>query len=232
MKVLSVSLLGAALVTGAGFAQTTSSVSGPAIDAGEHEVEYRIAAGFSESLEDAALAHRLHVQAALSDSLRWRVRALWRDPESGPSALDHVQAELHWQSVERTAAGYASGFRFNVRASQQPGDADEAGLTWLHQWSPSSRWRVRALASVDHEFGAGASHDWMFETRMAVKTKLGAGLSLGLESFNDFSGDSHQIGPVLSGDLVAGVEWSKGVLFGLSEEAEDLDLMLRVSQPL
>jgi hypothetical protein len=230
MKALLITLLLAIALKGAGHAQTTSSVSGPEIDSGEREVEYRLGAGFGDTIDDAALAHRLHIQSAVSESLRWRLRAFWRDPDNGSAALDHVQAELHWQWIEVAQNGYASGFRFNVRASQRAGDADEIGVTWLNQWQPAAAWRLRALASVDHELGADAAHDWMLETRIGVRREVTEQLHLSLESFNDFSNGSHQIGPVISGELFNSVDWATGVLFGLSEGADDVDLMVRLGR--
>lgn len=223
-------------------AQTTSSVSGPEITAGEREVAYRVAAGVGETVDDAAFAHRIHYQQAVSDQLRWRLRAAWRDPEGGDLDLDHLQAELHWQIIERTPGGYSSGLRFTARSVLRDGRADRVGTSWTNQWALQDRWRVRAMVSVDREIGPDARDDWLVETRASLYRSLENGLSLGVESFNDFGGleagfgsfndQSHQIGPVVSGDLAAGVEWSAGVLFGLSDGADDQDLMLRLSSPL
>jgi len=228
--------------SGAAFAQTTSSVSGPEISAGARELEYRVAIAFGKTVDDAAFAHRLHFQHALSDELRWRLRAAWRDPDGGDLALDHLQGELHWQIVERTPGGYSSGLRFTARSALRDGRADEIGTSWIHQWVLKDGWRVRALVSLDREVGPEARDDWIVETRASLYRSLDGGLSLGVESFNDFGGlgagfggfddQSHQIGPVLSGDLTAGVDWSAGVLFGLSDGADDLDFMLRLSRPL
>lgn len=227
---LSIAML--SLVPSLSFAQTTSSVSGPGIDAGEREIEYRFAAGFGEVADNASFAHRLHYQASVSDALRWRLRALWRDPNNGPIELDHIQAELHWQWIEPTANGYSSGFRVNLRGSSRDNDADEFGVTWLNEWAFAPAWRVRAMASVDQELGADASHDWMLETRFGVRRELTDSLNLGIESFNDFSDEAHQIGPVVSGELFGNVDWSKGVLFGLSDGADEVDLMIRLSRAL
>ena len=236
--------LGAALsFASSAAAQTVSSVSGPEIDAGERELEYRLGAAFGDRADDADLAHRLHYQQAVNDRLRWRARLVWRDPADGGPALDHVQGELHWQWLERTPSGYSSGLRFNARAAVRDGQPDEIGASWLHQWSLDRGWRVRALASLDRELGAGASDDWFLETRASLYRSFNDGLALGLESFNDFGAmgvsfgsfdeQSHQLGPVVSGEIrTAELEWSIGVLFGLSDGADDQDLMLRLERAL
>lgn len=242
MKKAAFIFLLASQACGTALAQTTSSVSGPEISTGARDVEYRVAAAFGETVDDAAFAHRLHVQHAVSDQLRWRLRAAWRDPEGGDLDLDHLQAELHWQLVERTPGGFSSGLRFTARSALRDGRADEIGTSWIQQWVFQDGWRVRALVSLDREVGPEARDDWIVETRASVYRSLESGLSLGVESFNDFGGleegfggfndQSHQIGPVLSGDLAGGVDWSAGILFGLSDGADDQDLMLRLSRPL
>lgn len=217
MKKAAFIFLLASQACGTALAQTTSSVSGPEISTGARDVEYRVAAAFGETVDDAAFAHRLHVQHAVSDQLRWRLRAAWRDPEGGDLDLDHLQAELHWQLVERTPGGFSSGLRFTARSALRDGRADEIGTSWIQQWVFQDGWRVRALVSLDREVGPEARDDWIVETRASVYRSLESGLSLGVESFNDFGGleegfggfndQSHQIGPVLSGDLAGGVDW-------------------------
>lgn len=236
-------LCGAAAVTSAGAAQTTSSVSGPDITAGERELEYRFAAGFGETVDDASLAHRLHYQQAINERARWRVRAAWRDPSGAGPSLDHVQGELHLQLVEGSGSGYSSGVRFNARAAVRDGEPDELGATWLHQWTLEDRWRIRALASLDRELGAGASDDWFVETRASLYRSFASGYAVGVESFHDFGAmgesfpgfeqQSHQLGPVVAGDMNRlGLEWSAGVLFGLSDGSDDVDFMLRLERAL
>ncbi|XBQ14915.1 MAG: hypothetical protein ABL308_08045 [Oceanicaulis sp.] len=243
MKASFVALCLAVLLPGAALAQTVSSVSGPDIKAGERELEYRLGAAFGETVDDAAFAHRVHYQQAINERLRWRVRGLWRDPSGAGITLDHVQGELHLQLIEPTPSGYSSGLRFNARAAVRDGAPDELGVTWLHQWRLDESWRVRAMASVDRELGAGASDDWFLEARASVYRSFGDGFALGVESFNDFGAmgvsfgsfddQSHQLGPVVSGEIdAAGLEWSVGVLFGLSDGADDQDLMLRLERAL
>ncbi|MEQ8405759.1 MAG: hypothetical protein RKE49_11730 [Oceanicaulis sp.] len=227
--------------TGAARAQTTGTVFGPETAAGDREFEYRLAAGFEEAGEDAALSTRIHYQQAVNDTFRWRALASWSDPAGGDIELDHIQGELLWQIVERTPGGYSSGLRFDARVSEGDDVPHEIGVNWTNQWV-SGDWRVRALLLFDRDVGPQADDDWILETRASLYRSLDGGLSLGLESFNEF-GDldegfggfddqSHQLGPVVSGDLVYGVEWSAGVLFGLSDSADDQDLMLRLTREI
>ena len=211
--------------TAAGQAQTTGTVFGPETSAGDREVEYRIAAGVEESGSDASLAHRLHYQQAINDSLRWRAIISWTDPAGGDFELDHVQGELLWQIIERTPGGFSSGLRFDARLSEGDDVPHEIGVNLTNQWVAGD-WRVRALVLFDRDVGPQSNDDWILETRASLYRSLDNGLSLGLESFNEFGGldegfggfddQSHQLGPVVSGDLAFGVEWSAGVLFGLS----------------
>lgn len=228
--------------SGAAAAQTTGTVFGPETAPGDREIEYRIAAGFAEAGGDAALAHRFHYQQAMGEALRWRAIIAWDDPAGGDFELDHVQAELLWQIVERTPGGFSSGLRFDARVSEGDDVPHEIGVNWTSQWVLGGGWRARALLLLDRDVGPRANDDWIVETRASLYRSLDNGLALGIESFNEFGGidagfggfddQSHQLGPVVSGDLAFGVEWSAGVLFGLSDGADDQDLMLRLTRPL
>lgn len=223
-------------------AQTTGTVFGPDVNADDREFEYRIAAGYPDSDGKADFAHRIHYQQALNDTLRWRALASWSDGAGADFEFDHVQAELVWQLVERTPGGYSTALRFDGRIAEGDDVPHEIGVNWTNQWRLNEEWRVRALLLFDRDVGPRSDDDWIMETRASVYRSLDNGLSVGLESFNEFGGvdagfggfddQAHQLGPVVSGDLVAGVEWSGGVLFGLSDGADDLDFMLRLTRPL
>ena len=221
-------------------AQTTGTVFGPDVDADEREFSYRVAAEYEDAGGEAGFAHRIHYQQAINGALRWRALASWSDPAGGDFEFDHVQGELVWQLVERTPAGYSTALRFDARLAEEA--PHEIGVNWTNQWIIAEGWRARGLVLFDRDVGDGANEDWILETRASLYRSLGNGLSLGVESFNEFGGldagfggfddQSHQIGPVLSGDLIKGVEWSAGVLFGLSDGAADQDVMLRLSRDL
>lgn len=238
MTRLLLALCAAISFTAAAAAQTTGTVFGPETAAGDREFEYRLAAAFEESGDDANLAHRVHYQQAINEALRWRAIVAWDDPAGGDFELDHVQGELLWQIVERTPGGYSSGLRFDARLSEGDDVPHEIGVNWTNQWVLEGGWRVRALLLLDRDVGPRSNDDWIVETRASLYRSLDSGLSVGLESFNEFGGldagfggfddQSHQLGPVLGGDLASGVEWSAGVLFGLSDGADDQDFVLRL----
>ncbi len=221
-------------------AQTTGAVFGPDVDPGDREAEYHIAAGIEASGEDASIAHRIHYQKAINDRLRWRALAAWSDSAGGDFEFDHVQGELLIQIVERTPWGYSGALRFDARIAEGDDTPHEFGANWTNQWVFDGGWRARALILFDRDVGPDADDDWILETRASLYKSLDGGLSVGLESFNEFGGldagfggfddQSHQLGPVVGGDLAYGVEWSAGVLFGLSEAADDQDLMLRLTR--
>ena len=242
MKTLAAALTLGLLLSGAAGAQTTGTVFGPETALGDREWSYRIAAGLEDSGGEAGFAQRVHYHQAVSDSLRWRALASWADPVGGDVELDHVQAELLWQIIERTPSGYSSGLRFDARVAEGDDVPHEIGVNWANQWVFDGGWRVRALLLLDRDVGPRANDDWIVETRASLYRSLDNGLSVGLESFNAFGGidagfggfddQAHQIGPVVSGDLTDRVEWSAGVLFGLSDGADEQDFMLRLTRPL
>ena len=61
-------------LTGLSAAQTTGTVFGPEVDPEGREFEYRIAAEFEQSGDDASLSHRLHYQQALTWVTLWNGR--------------------------------------------------------------------------------------------------------------------------------------------------------------
>ena len=230
----------ALLAAGPAAAQTTGTVFGPDVDPDDREFAYRVAAGVEDSGEDASFAHRIHYQQAINERLRWRALAAWSDPADGDFEFDHIQGELVIQIIERTPGGYSSALRFDGRIAEGDDTPHEFGANWTNQWVFEDGWRARALVLFDRDVGPGSDDDWILETRASLYKSLDRGLSVGLESFNEFGGldagfggfddQSHQLGPVLSGDVAYGVEWSAGVLFGLSEAADDQDVMLRLTR--
>jgi hypothetical protein len=242
MKFILTAITLAFCVSGLAAAQTTGTVFGPEVDPDAREFEYRIAAEFENSGDDAALAHRLHYQQALTDRLRWRALISYNDPIGGDLELDHIQGELLWQIVDRTPSGYSSGLRFDARLSEGDDVPHEIGINWTNQWVLNDQWRVRALLLLDRDVGPQSNDDWIVETRASVRHKLDNGLTVSVESFNEFGGldagfgsfddQTHQLGPVLGGDLTDTVEWSAGVLFGISDSAPEQDFMLRLTRPL
>jgi hypothetical protein len=222
-------------------AQTTGSVFGPGVSQGEREAEYRLGVEWEEAGDTPSLAHRFHIQTSMTDALRWRLIAAWEDPAHGDLELDYVQGELLWQILETTPSGYASAVRFDARISEGDNTPHEIGLNWTNQWTLNDQWRLRALVLFDRDVGPNAKDDWILETRASLSRRFENGYRITLESFNEFGGldagfggfddQNHQLGPVLSGPLAYDVDWSAGLLFGLSDSAPEQDLVLRLSRP-
>jgi len=240
-SVLASAAIFALIASPAALAQTTGTVFGPSVNAGDRAVEYRLGVEWNESGDAPDLAHRFHIQHSFTDALRWRLIASWSDRTGRDLEFDHVQGELLWQIIETTPRGYASALRFEARISGGDDTPHEIGVNWTHQWRLNEDWRLRALVLVDRDVGPDAEDDWIVETRASLSRRLGQDYRITLESFNEFGGvnagfgafddQSHQLGPVLSGSFSPTVDWSAGVLFGLSEASPDQDLVLRLTRP-
>ena len=148
MKTLAPAIVASLVLGGAASAQTTGTVFGPETALGDREFAYRIAAGLDDSGDDAGFAHRIHYQQAVSERLRWRTLASWSDPAGGDFELDHVQAELLWQIVERTPGGYSSGLRFDARLAEGDDVPHEIGVNWTNQWVLEGGWRGPGRAAA------------------------------------------------------------------------------------
>lgn len=242
MRSLILALLAVAGGHSPAFAQTTGTVFGPDVTPGSRELEYRIAAEFSDAGDPVSFGRRLHYQQAFNDRFRWRAILAWNDPVGADIELDHFQGEILWQFIEQTPSGYSSGLRFDARLSEGDNTPHEIGLNWTHQWRVAGDWQVRGLLLADRDIGPGSNDDWVVETRFSISRALSDHVSIGIESFNEFGGlkagfgsfddQSHQMGPVFGGDMPGNLEWSAGLLFGISSAAPDHDVMFRLTRPL
>lgn len=234
-----IALAAVTLLVPCALAQSVSSVPGAEVSAGEQSWEYRI--GFADDADDGArLTQRLHYQRSLSDRLRLRAVVLGSDAETGRFELAHVQGEIHWQLVERTATGYASGVRFEGRLTESDDGADRLGVVWVNQWTRDDAWQVRASLHANQEIGAQGRDGVNLSARARLSHPFGDGFHAGLEAYSGFGNtalgigsfktQSHQAGPVVGGRMTGSWGWSAVALFGLSDAATDADLRLRLTR--
>ncbi|MEO1038960.1 MAG: transporter [Pseudomonadota bacterium] len=228
----------ACLLAGGAQAQTVGGVFGPDVNETNRELEYR--GGFAPEDGASRSNHRLHYQQALDDT--WRLRGViqYADPAGGDFEPVFFQLELLHQIVERTASGFSSALRYDVRFSEGDDRSHQLGVNWTNQWLLDDGWRVRAILLFDHDVGDRARDGLFVETRVGVSKRLDSGLRLGVESFNAygntdagfgrFDDQRHRVGPTLSGSFNAQWGFHLAALFGLSDAANDDDYQIRLTR--
>lgn len=206
------------LLPGAVLASNTGGVFGPVVNEGHRSMQYRAA-----EADGDLFAQRLHVQAASSDNLMWRVVAQNREAD-----FDYLQGELFWQ-LSNLQDRWSHGLRIDLRYR----DADrphQLGLNWMHEVRWSDRWSARGLLLTTVQFGSERRSGVGVQLRGSVTRKMQADQSLSLSWFSDYGTTAqwrsgrrqlHELGPTYQVKL--GQDWSLlgGALFGLTDAASD-----------
>tara|TARA_R100001143_G_C3360319_1_gene135003 strand:+ start:3866 stop:4603 length:738 start_codon:yes stop_codon:yes gene_type:complete len=214
--------------------QTTGNVYNPVITTGESAFEYRTAYVPASGANSGRFAHRVHYQKQdFQDNLRWRTLIQASDVTAGQQELDFFQAELLWQFRNRSTHGWDSSLRFDGRISTNDRLADRVGVNWATQRNINSRWQLRGIVFAAHELGDQSRSGTFLETRARISYRLQSGSTAALEMFNaygrsnntgSFQTQRHRIGPMFSGNLGRGFAFNLGVLWGLSDAADNIDI--------
>lgn len=220
-------------------AQNVGGVFGPTVNADDRQLELRV--GMAPNADDDwGAAARLHYQHALNDSVRLRGVVQYADPAAGDLELKHVQLELLWQTVERTANGYVSGVRFDARLSEGDDGASKVGANWIHDLNFAEGWRARGIVLTNIEVGARARDGLNVGLRSSLTRRLDNGLRVGVEQFSSlgnteagfggFDDQRHSVGPMLAGSVNDQWGWYAGLQLGVSERANDHDWQVRLTR--
>ncbi|MBF7073004.1 hypothetical protein ISG33_06280 [Glaciecola sp. MH2013] len=219
-------------------ASNTSGVHGPSVKAGEKSSQLRIA--LSPSDEDGQVdnwAYRAHYQHAFNDEFRGRVILQYRD--RGDLQFEYIRAEMLYNFKKKEVDGmWSSGLRFDIRARRSD-SPEEFAVNWTNQWDLSNGIRLRGIIISAWQFGSDNADDGTaLETRFGVSKKIGNGLTIGMEMFNDygtigefgsFNSQSHQIGPMIGG-TIGGMKYEFRYLAGVSNGTRDHNLGLRFNK--
>lgn len=224
------------------FAQNTSSVSGADVKDGHRGFEYRAAYSANGDGRPDAFAHRLSYEHAFSGAFQAKVVVLQRKRESEAFEIQNVSIELLNQFLEsEETGGWDSAIRVDALIPAQSGHPGRVRVDWLNKIDLDNRWQARANIYVGHEIGDHADDGFTLETREEITYELENGMRIGAQLFDnynttahfgDFDAQRHQLGPVVKGELTERIDFSAGVLFGLSAAAPDTDFRLFVTYSL
>jgi hypothetical protein len=214
-------------------AQNTSGVSGPVIDAGESDWEYRA----TYHPDDEDFNQRLHYQRAINGAVRWRLVGQVRSTDDSDFDPDFVRAELVWQTTPDDQL-HQSGFRFDARYrfEDRPGNF---AVHWLNQWKQIDNWTMRLQITASQQIGNDPADGILIQSAASATTSLREGPKLGVEWFGQFGStpdwlgleeQKHQIGPVAVWSENDDWRLSTGALFGATDVSPDAELRIRLTR--
>ena len=218
------------------FAQNTSGAPGPRVDEGARALEYRLSVSLDEDRGERA-AHRFQYEHGVTDALRLRVvgQVLTSD---GDARHEYLQVDALWQ-VAPNDAPLQLAMRFDARV-QDGARPERLGVVGIGQVAVSDALTLRGSVHLNAEVGDQARDGLSVETRGGIIYKLGQGRRIGVEGFHDHGrtpdpepfGGRQQIGPFV--EWPVGERWTldTSVLFGVSDETQDLDLRVFVTRGL
>lgn len=220
------------------FAQNTSTVFGPEVSLNDRSLEFRSTFSTGDDGDGDAWATRLHYQSPLSASLRWRLVAQMRRPTDAAFEPDFLRTELLWQ-LTRDKARWASALRFEAMA-RNGARPDEFGLHWVNQYRLAENLRLRGHVYFGRQFGERGLDGLRMTSRASVKYDFGA-VGAGVEHYASYGStaeflpsrrQTHDFGPTFSVDLPDDITVNVGLLFGLTEASDKLQVRFVVAKAL
>jgi hypothetical protein len=191
----------------------------PYVDALESELEYRLLLpGKQQLFETPIQLHQLSLGTAIGSRVFVEAYLAGEKARGGGFDLEAFELETKWQLTEQGEYAADLGLLFEYETKRHT-DAQEFTVAMLvekewGQWSGTANFRL-----IDEWGGPTGSE---FETAFAaqIRRRWSSLLEPGLEFYA--GEDTRGAGPVLQGNIVAGVRrslhWEGGVIFGLNEE--------------
>ena len=218
-------------------AQNVTGVFGPVVNAGEHNLEYRVAAAFDVDGDDARWAQRIHYEKALSGSFRLRGVLATRETATSEMDYDFSRIEAVWQ-ITPNENSYQTGIRFEAR-HRGDGRPEEVRVNWINQWSLYDGWRARAIWMNTLQVAQRTNDELQFQGRFELSRKIPNGIRMGLHSYVEFgdtgklralNGDEAEIGPFIEFDISDTTAIYIGSLHGMTESSDDNQLRIFVER--
>lgn len=221
-------------------AQTLGGVFAPGIKADDRSLQWRTSYSPEEDGGRDHFAARLHYQHSFSNRFRGRIWAAFSDIETDNQEFKFFQAEFHWQLRKPTGSSYwASGVRFDLRLTDGDDGANQVGVVFTNQWTPLDNFILTYASFYAVEFGVESRSGVFIESRSSIDYALDNGIKIGIHSFNtygnskslgSFENQNHRLGPAISGKLPGNASFFIGPLFGISDNARNVDIRLWVGK--
>jgi len=202
----------------------TSGVTGPSVTAGAWDVEARTSVYDGGAL-DGRWAHRAHVNYGVTDW--WRASFIARGTQAPGEGVE--VRSLGVSNVFDFTATRSWPVRFGAQAQYRYDLHDAPGLATLKLLAEyrAGGFTGRLNLNAEREVGGGASSEWAHGYAARFMWRVGDGLAIGAEGFDDVDVGARYWGPR--------VEWSPGrarvsagYLFGGGETEADGQLRLSV----
>ncbi len=199
---------------------TVDKIYHPYVDALEQELEWRaIYQDDQPGQEDNLQLHRFSYGRAFGDRWFGEIYLTGEQAEDTGFKLEAYELEAKWQLTEQGEFWADWGLLFELEKESSESIWEfSTGVLAEKEWG---RWSGTANFLVSQEWGSDIDDE--IETSLGLQTRYR--LSRWLEPAVEFYAgqDTHALGPVLMGDLKAGIRrnlhWEIGLLFGLDEDS-------------
>jgi hypothetical protein len=232
------------LLCSASPAHAVFNISSPSVKEGKLEIELRNRWDFDD--ESASQdGYRNHVSKLEYGVNKWFAVELQGKAEKrhlNKYELNAGEIETKFRLAEPGTLFFDPALKFSYEWATTPGVANRA-KTKLVLEKNMDKWNTLINLNFSKEMGTNATKDTNFDTGWRVKYKLNKYIEPGFELYDnwgelsrtgDYKSQRHRIGPMFFGEIVPGVKYQFGYLFGISDAAEDgsLKLFLKYEIPL
>ncbi|MGH1399020.1 MAG: hypothetical protein ACRBCT_07390 [Alphaproteobacteria bacterium] len=213
-----------------GQAYAVKNVSSPYVSAGEWEVESKTQYEIDDDNSvDGTFEQAFEFGYGVTDSFGIEAGIEFEDTPDEDFEAKKIEVEATFQFTEKGDYYIDSGVKFEYAHNLQGGN-DEVGAKLLLA-KGYDKFYHGANIGVETEIGDDADERGEWALGWKSKYKHHENFNPGFEYYADFGDGTkdyedqkHLIGPVAYGDIMHGVEYEAGVLFGISEAAPDAAL--------
>lgn len=225
-------------------ARAVFNISSPGVKEGELDLELRNRWDFDD--ESASQdGYRNHVAKAEYGMNQW-----WSLEVQGRAEKRHLgeyeyslsDIETKFRLAEPGMLWADPAIKLAYEWGHTPSIVNKARVKLLFEKN-IDKWNIVSNFNFGKELGTNASRDTDLDAGFRVKYKLHKNVEPGIEMYNgwgelsrtgDYESQRHRIGPMFFGEIVPGVKYQFGYLFGISDAAEDgsLKLFLKYEIPL
>ncbi len=222
------SLLAALVTSGPAFA--VDSVSSPNVEKRKFTLEYRGGYDTDDNpSKDRKQPNKLVMNYGLTDRLRPEIKAVIdNDPNDAPD-LTAIELGLRYQFLKKDEAWLAAAIDGTYTAATKDGDPDTFEAKFLLAKDFGD---LATLANIGAETELGGDSESGLALKFAWKSsyKINPHFAPGFEYYADtgnlrhdpgFDEQGHKIGPTVSGEIVDGLKYDVGYLWGLSDSTTD-----------
>lgn len=220
------------------------NISSPGVKPGVWELELRNRWDFDSdsASQDGYRNHVLKLEYGINKWFALELQGKAEKRHLNEYEISAGEIETKFRLAEPGTLWADPAIKFSYEWATVPSVANKA-KTKLVLGKNIGKWNTVLNLNFSKEMGTNATKDTNFDTGWRVKYKLNKHFEPGFEIYDnwgevsrtgDFETQKHRIGPMFFGEIVPGVKYQAGYLFGFSDAAEDgsLKFFLKYEIPL